>query len=143
MIVGHGIDIVDVASVRRWIDEPTDPLLSRAFRQSELEMIADGPNRVARIAGRFAAKEAVLKALGVGVGNGIALTDVVIVSAPSGAPRVRLSKGAKRVAQKLGVVEWHLSISHIAKAAIASAIAVGRRHAEENQATLEDQSERL
>lgn len=137
MIVGHGIDIADVAVVRRWIDEPTDPFLSRAFRQSEPEMIPDGPNRPARVAGRFAAKEAVLKALGVGVGNGIALTDVAITSAPSGAPKVQLSKGAKRVAQQLGGSEWHLSISHVAAFAIASVIAVGCKHTDENQATNE------
>lgn len=84
-----------------------------------------------------------LEALGVGVGNGIALTDVAIVSAPSDAPRVQLFKGAKKVAQRLSVVEWHLSISHVAKFAIASAIAVGCKHTDESQAINEHELERL
>ena len=67
-IIGHGIDLVDIAEMRRWIEDPRDPLIPRCFVQEELDEIGDGPDRVERLAGRFAAKEAVLKALGTGFG---------------------------------------------------------------------------
>ena len=81
-VIGHGIDLVDIAEMRRWIEDPRDPLISRCFVQTELEELGNGVDRVERLAGRFAAKEAVLKALGTGFGAGIAFTDVVIHRAP-------------------------------------------------------------
>jgi phosphopantetheine--protein transferase-like protein len=65
-VIGHGIDLVDVAEMRPWIKDPRDPLIPRCFVQAELDEIGDGANRIERLAGRFAAKEAVLKALGTG-----------------------------------------------------------------------------
>ena len=77
-IIGHGIDLVDINEIRRWIEDPREPLTTRCFTELELEQIGDDANKVERVAGRFAAKEAVLKALGTGFGDGIAFTDVVI-----------------------------------------------------------------
>src|SRR5690606_35135019 len=74
-VIGHGIDLVDVAEMRRWIDDPRDPLIPRCFVQAELDEIGVGDDRIERLAGRFAAKEAVLKALGTGFGAGVAFTD--------------------------------------------------------------------
>jgi holo-[acyl-carrier protein] synthase len=82
------------------------------------------------LAGRFAAKEAVLKALGTGFGNGVAFSDVIIRRAPGAPPQVRLSGGAAKAAKERGVVEWHLSISHAGSVAMASAIAISRPHQE-------------
>jgi phosphopantetheine--protein transferase-like protein len=65
-VIGHGIDLVDVAEMRPWIEDPRDPLIPRCFVQAELDEIGDGANRIERLAGRFAAKQAVLKALGTG-----------------------------------------------------------------------------
>ena len=124
-IVGHGIDLVDIAEMRRWIDDPRDPLIPRCFVQEELDEVGDGPDRVERLAGRFAAKEAVLKALGTGFGSGIAFSDVIILRAPGAPPRVRLTGGAAKVALDLGITEWRLSISHAGAMAMASAIAIG------------------
>lgn len=124
-VVGHGIDLVDVAELQRWIDDPRDPLIPRCFVEAELTEIGDGPDRIDRLAGRFAAKEAVLKALGTGFGAGIAFTDVMIHRAVGAAPEVRLSGGAARAATALGVTEWRLSISHAAGLAIASVLALG------------------
>lgn len=124
-IVGHGIDLVDIVEMRRWIDDPRDPLIPRCFAQEELDEIGNGPDRVERLAGRFAAKEAVLKALGTGFGAGIAFSDVIIHRAAGAPPQVRLIGGAARVAIELGVVEWRLSISHGGAMAMASAIAIG------------------
>lgn len=125
-IVGHGIDLVDVTALQRWIDDPRNPLIPRCFIQDELDEIGDGPNRLERLAGRFAAKEAVLKALGTGFGAGIAFTDVVIHRAPGSAPLVQLVGGAAKAAAALGVTTWHLSITHAGGMAMASAMALGQ-----------------
>jgi holo-[acyl-carrier protein] synthase len=124
-IIGHGIDLVDVTEMRRWIDDPRDPLIPRCFVQAELDEIGDGPDRVERLAGRFAAKEAVLKALGTGFGAGVAFSDVIVHRAAGAPPQVRLTGGAAKAATDLGITEWRLSISHAGAMAMASAIAIG------------------
>ena len=123
-VIGHGIDLVDVAEMRRWIEDVRDPLVPRCFVQTELDEVGYGINRFERLAGRFAAKEAVLKALGRGFGAGVAFTDVTIHRAPGAAPEVRLSGGAARAASELGVTDWMLSISHAGGMAMASALAL-------------------
>lgn len=81
-IVGNGIDLVDIAEMRCWIDDPRGPLIPRCFVQEELDEVGDGTDRIESLAGRFAAKETVLKALGIGFGAGVAFSDVVIPHAP-------------------------------------------------------------
>jgi holo-[acyl-carrier protein] synthase len=125
IIVGHGIDLVDIAEMRRWVNDARDPLIPRCFVQEELDEIGDGPNRVERLAGRFAAKEAVLKALGTGFGAGVAFSDVIIRRAAGAPPQIRLTGGAAKVAIELGITEWRVSISHSGAMAMASAIAIG------------------
>lgn len=124
-IVGHGIDLVDIAELRRWIEDPRDPLISRCFTREELDEIGDHPDRVERLAGRFAAKEAVLKALGTGFGDGVAFSDVVIHRDSGAPPQVRLTGGAAKAAAERSVAEWQLSITHSGGMAMASAIAIG------------------
>ena len=124
-IVGHGIDLVDVTEMRRWIDDPRDPLIPRCFIQEELDEVGSGPNRIERLAGRFAAKEAVLKAMGTGFGAGVAFSDVIIYRATGGQPQVRLRSRAAKAAAERGIAEWRLSISHTGATAMASAIAIG------------------
>jgi holo-[acyl-carrier protein] synthase len=124
-VVGHGIDLVDVAEMKRWIEDPRDPLIPRCFVQAELDEIGNGTDRIERLAGRFAAKEAVLKALGTGFGAGVAFTDVVIHRTPGSAPDVKLSGGAAKAAEALGVIAWRLSISHAGGMAMASVLALG------------------
>ena len=124
-VIGHGIDLVDVSEMRRWIEDPRDPLIPRCFVQAELDEIGVGVSRAERLAGRFAAKEAVIKALGTGFGAGVAFTDVVIRRAPGAPPEVHLVGGAAAAAVALGVTGWRLSISHTAIMAMASALALG------------------
>lgn len=124
-IVGHGIDLVDIAEMRRWIEDSRDPLIPRCFVQAEVDEIGDGVNRIERLAGRFAAKEAVLKAIGTGFGGGVAFTDVMIHRAPGAAPEVFLSGGAEQAAKALGVLAWQISISHAGGIAMASVLALG------------------
>ena len=124
-IVGHGIDLVEIAELRRWIEDPRDPLIPRCFVQEELDEVGDGPDRVEHLAGKFAAKEAVLKAIGTGFGAGVAISDVIIHRAPGSPPQVRLTDGAATAAAERGITAWQLSISHAGAMAMASAIAIG------------------
>lgn len=126
-IIGHGVDLVDIAKMGRWIEDSRDPLIPRCFVQAELDEIGKGANRTKYLAGRFAAKEAVLKAIGTGFGAGIAFTDVIIQRTPGSAPEVHLSGGAAKVAVALGVTVWKLSISHTDSIAMASAFALGAK----------------
>ena len=111
-VVGHSIDIVAVSEMQRWIDDPRDPLIPRCFVQAELDEIGGRGDRIERLAGRFAAKEAVLKAIGTGFGAGIAFTDVMIHRVPGAAPEVRLLGGAAKAAMASGMTAWRLSITH-------------------------------
>ena len=122
-ILGHGIDIVETARVKHLVDEHGQRFLDRVFTPAEQEYCQKNPKRYfEHLAGRFAAKEAVLKVLGTGWRGGIAWTDVEVVKDPSGQPRVQLDGECARVAAALGIVRWHLSISHIETHATASAI---------------------
>ena len=77
------------------------------------------------LAVRFAAKEAVLKALGTGWRNGIAWTDIEVVRAASGQPSLQLTGRALEIATEKGITEWHLSLSHTATLAQASVLGLG------------------
>lgn len=124
-VVGHGIDIVEVRKISRLIDDPASHFLTRCFTDAERLDAGDGPNRVVRLAGRFAAKEAILKALGVGFGDGIAFTDVEIQTLDSGEPHVVLHRRVAAIAEERGISKWLVSTSHSSTAAVASALALG------------------
>jgi holo-[acyl-carrier protein] synthase len=123
--IGHGIDIVEIPVLRKLLGVDEDDLLSQSFTDLEQAEVPEGVHRVQYIAGRFAAKEAVLKALGTGFGDGVAFTDVHIVRSSSGAPTVQLSGAAATASESLGITTWLLSISHSENFAVASAIAAG------------------
>ena len=124
-IVGHGIDIVETARIRKLVDEHGAHFLDRVFTPSEQAYCAMNPKRYfEHLAGRFAAKEAVLKVLGTGWRGGIAWTDMEILNEPSGQPRLSLKDESLTIANELGITQWHLSISHIETHATASAIGV-------------------
>ena len=106
----------------------TDEFKRRAFTPGEIDA-RRGPNLVVRLAGCFAAKEAVLKALGTGWAGGIAWTEVEVVHTPAGAPTVALSGRAQELADERGVSKWLLSLSHDGDYATATAIALGSPHA--------------
>jgi holo-[acyl-carrier protein] synthase len=122
-ILGHGIDIVETRRIAHSILEHGQHFLDRVFTAAEqayCEM--NRKRRIEHYAGRFAAKEAVLKVLGTGWRGGIAWTDVEIVKDPSGQPKVNLSGECEVIARRLGITTWHVSISHIETHATASAI---------------------
>ncbi len=122
-IIGHGIDIVETSRIRRLYDEHAERFLDRVFTPREQEYCKANPKRFyEHLAGRFAAKEAVLKVLGTGWRGGIAWTDIEIVKDVSGQPGVQLTGECARIATGLGISRWHVSLSHIETHATASAI---------------------
>ena len=122
-ILGHGIDIVETARIRRSVEEHGQRFLDRVYTPAEQRYCAASPKRYfEHLAGRFAAKEAVLKVLGTGWRGGIAWTDVEIAKESSGQPRIVLSGECERIARRLEISRWHVSISHIETHATASAI---------------------
>jgi holo-[acyl-carrier protein] synthase len=122
-IVGHGIDIVETARIRQSVEEHGERFLDRVYTPAEQAYCSRNRKRYfEHLAGRFAAKEAVLKVLGTGWRGGIAWTDIEILPEPSGQPIVRLSGECLRIATEQGIARWHVSISHIETHATASAI---------------------
>jgi len=124
-IVGHGIDIVETSRIRRMVEEHGAHFLDRVYTPSEQAYCARNSKRqIEHLAGRFAAKEAVLKVIGTGWRGGIAWTDIEIRSEPSGQPVIHLTGECQRIAMEQGIKTWHVSISHIETHATASAIGV-------------------
>ena len=122
-ILGHGIDIVETSRIRRMTEEHGQRFLDRCFTPGEQAYCAKNPKRYfEHLAGRFAAKEAVLKVLGTGWRGGIAWTDIEILREESGQPKILLTGECARIAKVLGISFWHISMSHIETHATASAI---------------------
>lgn len=122
-IIGHGVDLVDCSRLAEALERHGERFLGRVFTPGERDYCAGRARSVEHFAGRFAAKEAVLKALGTGWRNGIAWTDIEVVVQPSGAPKVVLAGRCRDIADSLGVCRLDLSISHVASHAMASVIA--------------------
>jgi holo-[acyl-carrier protein] synthase len=122
MIAGLGVDIVEIDRMAAALERR--PKMRERLFSAEERAYCDKRNRPEiHYALRFAAKEAVLKALGTGFA-GMRFTDVEVVRDANGRPAPRLSGRAKDVADSLGVVELHLSLSYTHTTAVASAVAI-------------------
>ncbi len=124
-IVSHGSDMVDCQRLMDSIARHGDRFLQRVFTEAEQAYCCGRKREVEHLAGRFAAKEAVLKVLGTGWKAGISWTDIEVRNEPSGKPRVRLTGRCQQIADELKLGEILISISHIGTHAIASAIGTG------------------
>lgn len=124
-VVAHGVDVVDTTDFARLVNKQADNFLDRYFTLSELATADEGGNRPEKLASRFAIKEAVLKALGRGWGDGIAFTDVEVVSQRTGAPSIVLHRRLVSIADQQGINGWLVSASHAGSIAMASVIALG------------------
>lgn len=126
-MLSSGVDIIEIARVERSIARHGARFLDRIFTPQEQTYCA---GRAASLAGRFAVKEAVAKALGTGIGD-IRWTDVeVVVEGENGRPLLRLHDQAQALAARLGLQEWSISISHTDSLAIGFAVALGNRQNE-------------
>lgn len=121
MKLATGIDLLEIGRLRDAIATHGERFLQRVFTSRELDANA---KKVESLAGRFAAKEAVAKALGCGIGD-VAWKEIEILRAESGAPQLVLHGAAERMAQEQGLVNWSLSLSHSQSHAVATVVAIG------------------
>ena len=122
MIAGVGVDVVEIGRVGEAIRRHGEPFLRRILHAREDLERARTAEGVSYVAGLFAAKEAVMKALGTGMA-GAAFRDIAVLKTASGQPRVELDGSAATTARGLGVGDWHVSITHSRTLAVAVAIA--------------------
>lgn len=121
-MIGLGIDTVEVDRFRRLLSRRPS-VAERLFTETERASLARRSDPVPGLAARFAAKEAVMKALGVGIGS-VAFADVEVVPLASGAPQLSVSGRAATIADSLGVRQWSVSLTHTRETA--SAVVVAR-----------------
>jgi holo-[acyl-carrier protein] synthase len=121
-VVGVGVDLCDVDRIRRTLTR-TPGFATRVFTQAEQDYCRRARDPAERFAARFAAKEAVLKALAAGVGA-CPLRDIEVVRERSGAPAVVLHGAAAALAAERGVAGWRVSLTHTRTMAEAVAVAL-------------------
>ena len=122
MIVGLGIDIAEVARVKAAIERHGETFLRRLYTTQEQEYCERFKNKYERYAGRFAAKEAAMKALGTGWSRGVRWVDVEVTREKGGRPTIKLAGEAAKIAERLSVKYISLSITHTAEQAFAQVI---------------------
>ena len=120
----HGIDLVDVERIRQMLDKHGERFLDRVFTAREQADAAAVKNRIEKLAGRFAAKEAVMKLVGTGWRDGVAWTDIEVINNSLGQPQVNLSGKVKEHIETMGLGPVTISITHAANLAMASAVAL-------------------
>ncbi len=126
MILGIGLDLAEIHRIGELWRRNRAGLLRRVFTDAEAEYCDAKSNPSQHLAGRFAAKEAFLKALGTGWAAGAALRDVEIVSQPSAPPRIALHGRTAEISASMGVQRIHLSITHAGDYAAATVVLEGR-----------------
>ncbi|MFP5260749.1 MAG: holo-ACP synthase [Blastocatellia bacterium] len=122
MIVATGIDIVEIARVEEVFARRGDRFRDRVFTRGEVAYCEGRASRLESYAARFAAKEAVMKALGTGWGGGVGWQDVEVVSPDAGPPSVRLHGRALDRMRAMGARKAHLSLTHSRGVAVAQVI---------------------
>ena len=122
--IAHGIDLVDFKRIEQMLERHEDRFLDRVFTSAEQAYANSNRDSTQTLAGRFAAKEAVLKLMGTGWRGKIAWTDIEVLNNPSGQPEVTVRGEVEKIAARLGVKQISVSITHTANFAIASAVAL-------------------
>ncbi len=125
LIIGIGIDLCNTERFASLVERYGDRFVQRLFSEAEQERCRQHRRRHECLAGRFATKEAALKALGTGLSQGIAWREVEVVTGETEAPRVRLHGRAAEIAEGRGVQSIHTSITHDAGLAVAVVILEG------------------
>jgi len=125
MIVGIGVDIVEVGRIERALGLYGERFIRRVFTPQEAAYCRQAARPPERFATRFAAKEAALKALGTGWRKGLRLLDVQVSNDPLGAPSIVFADGTLARSRDLGVTHIHVSLSHQREYAIAQVILEG------------------
>src|SRR4028119_2005607 len=124
-LIGHGIEIVETTRIQELVEQSGKQFEMECFTATERSTPALGAKRIEYLAGRFAAKEAVIKVLGMAKKQDISWLDIEIQRLKSGEPSVVLHGKCQDIAEQLGITKWLLSISHTSSYAAARAIALG------------------
>ncbi len=123
MIVGSGVDLAEVPRIRKAIERFGERFIGRIYTPREIEYIERrGAGRFERFAARFAAKEAGMKAIGTGWRHGVRWVDFEVANLPSGKPTLLFHGVAAEFAERLGVRNVSLSITHTAETGMAIVI---------------------
>jgi len=122
MIVGTGIDIAEVDRIKATIERFGRRFLERVFTPDEIRYCESKANKAERYAGRFAAKEAAMKAIGTGWSRGVTWQDVEVQRSPGGRPTMAFHRKAAEFFEQLGAAHAHLSITHTEHSAMAQVI---------------------
>jgi holo-[acyl-carrier protein] synthase len=122
VIVGLGLDIAEIDRIEAAIVRHGAPFIERLFTPREAAYCESHRNRFERYAGRFAAKEAAMKALGTGWRMGVRWRDIEVVREPGGKPTLQLTGVTRELADKLGVKNISLTITHSGNLALAEVI---------------------
>jgi len=125
MIVGMGIDVAEVPRIRTVIEGQGQRFLRRVYTLDEVAYCEQFKNKYERYAGRFAVKEAAMKALGTGWSRGVRWVDVEVVRQRGGRPNLALKGEARKIADAMGVKNIAVSITHTSEQAIAQVIFEG------------------
>jgi holo-[acyl-carrier protein] synthase len=118
-----GTDLIEIDRIEEAVQRWGERFLKRIFTAAERSVYGE---RISSLAARFAAKEAASKALGTGLMTEIPWTDIEVLSSPSGAPGLHLHGRARALAERLGLTEWTLSLSHSGGHALAVVVAMGK-----------------
>ena len=121
MMLATGVDMIEIARIERGVNRHGDRFLNRFFTEQE-QAYCDG--RFDSLAGRFAVKEAVAKALGTGIGD-VSWQEIEIVNDERGKPNLILHNQAKALATASGLTKWAISLSHTDTHAIGFVVATG------------------
>ncbi len=124
-VIAHGIDLVHLPRLQRLWEQHGERFLRRVYTPAEQTYCLQCATPAVRLAGRFAAKEAIFKLLGTGWRGGLEWTDIETLPDPLGAPLVTLHRKAAELAATLGIRHVLLSISHAGEYATASALGIG------------------
>jgi len=116
----NGVDLIEISRISQAIDRHGERFLRRIFTSKELALVGDKP---ASLAARFAAKEAVAKALGCGIGD-VRWTEIEVLRGPNNQPELHLHGNARQLAMQLGYHTWSISLSHSMDFAIAMVTAM-------------------
>jgi holo-[acyl-carrier protein] synthase len=132
-ILGIGTDVVEVLRIAQMIERHGELFIQRVYTPFEIDYCNARKAATQHFAGRWAAKEAILKALGTGWARGLSWTDMEVRNDEAGRPSVRLGGGAREVCEKLGITDMLITISHCRTHATAFAIAVGQASSEADE----------
>lgn len=124
-VVGIGTDIIECLRIAQMIDRHGEQFINRVYTTHEIQYCQSRKAATQHFAGRWAAKEAILKALGTGWRKGIGWRDIEVTNEPDGRPVVRFRGGARDIVEKAGIVEMLITISHCRSHATAYALAIG------------------